>query len=40
MSGGICEYNLSITDLGIDILDDLDNVPEEDKSEEFEDVFS
>lgn len=32
----ICEYNLS----SVDTLDDMDNIPEEDKSEEFDDIFS
>lgn len=36
----ICEYNLSSDDVEKDTLDDMDNIPEEEKSEEFDDIFS
>jgi hypothetical protein len=36
---GLCELNFKDANLKIDTLDDLDNIPEEEKSEEFEDVM-
>lgn len=39
-SWGLCELHFKDANLKIDTLDDLDNIPEEEKSEEFEDVFS
>ena len=35
----ICEFNFSEIHLDIDKVDDLDNIPEEEKSEEFDDIF-
>ncbi len=39
-SWGLCELHFKDANLKIDTLDDLDNIPEEEKSEEFEDVYS
>lgn len=37
---GLCELNFKDVNLKIDTIDDLDNIPEEVKSEEFNDIFT